>query len=230
MLLAIFVTACGPSAEQVAATYIAQTGTFEAAVVAAANTRVAETLTAQPTNTRTRTPSRTTTPSRTSTSTPTSTPTQTITSTQTMTPTATLDVTATLTAAQKYEIQASGAARNLKFVLNRLMAGLNTGAGYIWCSVEVNESITTNYETLTTFQTFDNSRLSATGQNINFHYNVALEKARDNESVQAMYGHCRRWVDTGKPDDYERDVTANNWEPAINAVQSAITTISVVVP
>jgi len=85
--LTMLMTACGPSADEIAQTFVAQTATSEQAMALAISTGIAETQTAAPTRTFTPTETRTITPSPTSTSTATATVTSSYTPTPTETPT-----------------------------------------------------------------------------------------------------------------------------------------------
>lgn len=205
-------TACGPSSEQVAQTMVAQTATVGQAIAAGIATGIAATETAKPTNTPI----------------PTSTPTATLIATPTNTPSATPPAVSTPSQAQILEGKLYNSARSLKATLQNLIGGLDAGGERVWCSVEVRESVVTNYERLTTYPTYDDASLSANGKNVNFHYRVALQGSRDNANLQAVYKNCKDWIAAGKPSGFPLD--SATVRAAINAVQSSLAIIKAAVP
>ena len=119
--------------------------------------------------------------------------------------------------------------RSLKVTLQQLLGGMDTGAGYKWCSVEVKESVVSNYERLTTYPVYDSALLSANGKNFEFHYRVALELSRDDSNVQVIYNDCKSWIAAGKPKNSPGSESAI-LGAAIEAVKNSLTTITVVIP
>ena len=222
LLVLASLSACGPSSEQIAQTLVAQTETVEQFIVSGIATGIAATESAKPTNTAVPTSTHTATPSPTLTNTPTEEPTIAL---VTATPTAT----ATLSYSQVQDGKLMASTRSLKVTLQQLLGGMDTGAGYKWCSVEVKESVVSNYERLTTYPVYDSALLSANGKNFEFHYRVALELSRDDSNVQVIYNDCKSWIAAGKPKNSPGSESAI-LGAAIEAVKNSLTTITVVIP
>ena len=222
LLVLVSLSACGPSSEQIAQTLVAQTATVEQLIVSGIATGIAASESAKPTNTAVPTSTHTATPSPTLTNTPTEEPTIAL---VTATPTAT----ATLSYSQVQDGKLMASTRSLKVTLQQLLGGLDTGAGYIWCSVEVKESVVTNYERLTTYPIYDSALLSANGKNFEFHYRVALDGSRDDSNVQVEYNHCKEWIAAGKPEDFPWS-DDRNLAAAIQAIKNSLITIAAVIP
>jgi hypothetical protein len=211
LVAALVLAGCAPSAASIG-TAIAQTQS--AAPTVAPTTAPTATLTmvpATPTATATSTPTNTSTATSTSTTTPSPTPTI---PAQTATPTAT----GTPSQAQRIQAQIANSAYSLKFTLNNMLAGINTGI--TWCSVEVNQSEVTNYERLLTYPAYDDALLTTYGKDLNYHYRVALGQVRDDSNIQAMYNGCKDWIARGKPPT--DNATNYNWNAAIAILQSSL--------
>lgn len=222
LLVLASLSACGPSSEQIAQTLVAQTETVEQFIVSGIATGIAATESARPTNTAVPTPTHTATPSPTPMNTPTEEPTVALV-------TATPTVTPTLSQSQVQDGKIIASTRSLKVTLQQLLGGLDTGAGYKWCSVEVKESVVTNYERLTTYPIYGSTLLSANGKNFEFHYRVALDGSRDDSNVQVEYNDCKKWIAAGKPEDFPWS-DDRNLAAAIQAVKNSLTTIAAVIP
>lgn len=206
ILLGFMSAACQPVTppEELAATYVAGTAAFVAAVEEAVATGIAATLTSVPTSTSTIIPSATPRPSATATNTPTLTLSPTETAIPTITGTPEPTATSTPSAADIKASQLMGALRNLKVLSERMYSGLGgTGTGYISCSRELGDSVITTLEAIRNLPTFDDSLLSRRLIGANINYNTAREVLLANEDIQIVYTHCVNWIEAGKPEGYQ---------------------------
>lgn len=228
-LALVGLTSCGPSAEEIASTYVSETKTFESAVAAGISTGIAATMTAFPTSTWTATASPTPTPTHTETPTatpcPTPSPTWTASATFTSTPTVTptLESTPTPDAATVKTNRLYNSLWNLKYYCEQMYIGVGgTGIRSTACSRELSASVVTNYERISSLEVFSNDLLSQRAIGANIAYDTARKRILESADIQAIYRHCVEWIEAGKPQDDSISWYDADRGSAIYAVEQAI--------